>query len=255
MSRVLQIAFATFKETVRRRIFVVSVGFAVLIFVVPIIAIPLAAGQKEVLVKDIGLSFIDVFGVVLAILMASSLVHDEIERKTVYTLLARPIRRRDYQIGKYLGLLLMSAANVGIMAVAFAAIQALALGGVDSEVMVAVGLSYLQVCVLTAVALLITTVSTPLIAIFVSVLVFLCGHLVSDLRLFGEQYCGPVGGAITKAVGCILPNLESFDVKGEVVYASGVSAQFVGLALLYAVCYSALAVFLSGFVFERREFK
>lgn len=255
MNRILCIAATTYRETVRRRVFFVSLGFALLIFFVPIAAIPLASGQKETLVRDIGLSFIDIFSVILSLLMSTLLVHDEIERRTIYTLLARPIRRRDYLFGKYLGLLLMNAVNCGIMAVAFVAILALTLGGVDPALFVSVGMSFLQAAVVTAVALLLTTVSTPILAFCVTIFLFFAGHLLSDLRLFGERFCGPLGRIASSAISYVLPNLENFNIKGELVYGDGVSAGFVMLALLYAAAYSALVVFLSGFLFERREFK
>jgi len=255
VNRILCIAATTYRETVRRRVFFVSLGFALLIFFVPIAAIPLASGQKETLVRDIGLSFIDIFSVVLSLLMSTLLVHDEIDRRTIYTLLARPIRRRDYLFGKYLGLLLMSAVNCGIMAISFTMILALTLGSVDPNLFVSVGMSFLQAAVITAVALLLTTVSTPILAFCVTIFLFFAGHMLSDLRLFGERFCGPIGRHVSAAVSYVLPNLENFNIKGELVYGSGVSASFVMLALLYAAAYSALIVFLSGFLFERREFK
>jgi Cu-processing system permease protein len=253
--RILTVALAAYRETVRRRVFFISIGFALLIFFVPIAAIPLASGQKETLVRDIGLSFIDIFAVILALLMSTSLVHDEIERRTVYTLLARPIRRRDYLIGKYLGLLLMSAVNCAIMAVSFAAIHALALGSFDPQLLVAVTMSFLQAAVITAVAMLITTVSTPLLAFCMTIFLFFAGHMLSDLRTFGERFCGPIGRFFTAAASFALPNLENFDIKGEIVYAGGVSAEFVLMAMLYAVAYVSLIIVLSGYLFEKREFK
>lgn len=255
MKAIASIAAATFKETVRRRVFIASAGFAVLIFIAPIVAIPLASGQKETLVRDIGLSFIDIFGVALALLMCTSLVHDEIDRRTVYTLLARPIRRRDYLFGKYIGLLMMSAANMLVMAGSFAGVLSVTLRHVDPVLFVSIGMSFLQVAVVTAVALLLTTVSTPVLAFIITVFLFFAGHLLSDLRLFGERFCGPVGRSATALVSYALPNLENFDVKGEVVYGAGVSLEFVALAALYAAAYSALLLILSGFLFERREFR
>jgi ABC-type transport system involved in multi-copper enzyme maturation permease subunit len=255
VSAIVAVALATFRETVRRRVFLVSIGFAMLIFFVPIVAIPLSSGQKETLVRDIGLSFIDIFGVVLAVLMSTSLVHDEIERRTIYSLLARPMRRRDYLVGKYLGLLLMSAANLGIMAAAFFAILAATLGVFDVSLLAAILLSFLQVSVVTAIALLLTTIATPLLAACMSMLIVFAGHLASDLRTFGERFCGPAGRFLTRAISYVLPGLESFDVKGEVVYAHGVSIGFVLLACAYAALYSALVILLSSALFERREFK
>ncbi len=255
MSQVLSVALATFRETVRRRVFLVSIGFAILIFVAPLVAMPLASGQRETLVKDIGLSFIDIFGVLLAVLMVTSLVHDEVERRTVYVVLARPIRRRDYVVGKYLGLLLMSAANLGIMAVAFVAILAVALGSVQVGLLASVGLSFLQVSVITAFALLFTTISTPLLATIGSLFVFVAGHLLKDVHLFSSRFAGPVAGRLLEAVTYVLPNLDHFDAKGEFVYGGGVSPTYLLIALAYAACYALLVLLLSALAFERREFK
>jgi len=255
MSRILQVAVATYRETVRRKIFIISIGFALLIFVAPLLAIPLASGQKETLVKDIGLSFMDLFSVFLAVLMATSLVHDEVERRTVYVVLARPIRRCDYIAGKYLGLLFMSAANLAIMGAAFFAILGVTLGRVEPGLLASVGLSFLQVAVVTAFALFFTTVATPLLATIASLFVFVAGHLLSDIQLFASQFGGRLGGRFLEAFTYVLPNLRNFDAKGELVYGSGVSPTFFALALAYGACYSLLLVVLSALVFERREFK
>lgn len=255
MSRVLLVALATFRETVRRRVFLASVGFAMLIVFAPLAAIPLASGQKETLVKDIGLSFIDLFGVLLAILMAASLIHDEMDRRTVYTLLARPIRRRDYLAGKYLGLLLMGAANIAIMAVAFAVVLSLTLGRVEPSLGASVLLSFLQVAVVTAVAMLLTTVSSPVLAALASILFCVAGHAIGDIRTFSDRFAGPVAREAVRVVSWVLPDLEHFNAKGELVYGDGVSAQFLLLAALYAAGYAALVLALSAALFERREFK
>lgn len=255
MSRIVLVALATFKETVRRRVFLASIGFATLIFFAPIVAIPLASGQKETLVKDIGLSFIDVFGVLLAVLMATSLFHDEMEKRTVYTLLSRAIRRRDYLIGKYLGLMLMSVANVGIMTIAFLAVLGLMLGRVEFGLLASVVLSLLQIGVVTAVAMLLTTVSTPILAALASLLFCVAGHFIGDIRIFGDQFVGPVARGAVGIVTLVLPDLENFNAKGELVYGDGVSAAYLGLCVAYAACYVVFTLLLSALLFERREFK
>lgn len=255
MNRVLLVALATYRETVRRRVFFASIGFALLIFIAPIVAIPLASGQKETLVKDIGLSFIDIFSVLLAILMATSLVHDEIERRTVYTLLSRPIRRRDYLIGKYLGLLMMSAVNIGVMSVAFLAILGASLGHIEVGLLASVLLSFLQVAVVTAVAMFFTTVSTPILAALASFLFCVAGHFLSDMKAFASQFAGSFARTSIEIACNLLPNLGNLNAKGELVYGSGVSAQFLLVASTYAACHAALILFLSVLLFERREFK
>ena len=255
MNRTLLVALATYRETVRRRVFLAAIGFSVLIFVAPLVAIPLASGQKETLVKDIGLSFINVFGVLLAILMSTSLVHDEIDRRTVYTLLARPVRRRDYLVGKYLGLTLMSAANVAIMTTAFIAILSVTLGRIEWPLLASALLTFFEIAVVTAVAVLLTTVSTPLLAACASLLFFVAGHFVGDLHAFGEQFSGPGGRSVLRVVSLVLPNLENLNAKGELVYGSGVSLAFLAFSASYAACYAGLLLFLSALLFERREFK
>lgn len=255
MSRTLDVAFATFKETARRKVFLASIAFSLLIFFVPLAAIPLASGQKETLVKDIGLSFIEIFSVLLAVVTVSSLVHDEIERRTVVTVLARSIRRRDYLFGKYLGLLLMSAANIAIMTAGFAGILTLALGHFELGLLAAVGLAFLQVSVVTAVAVLFTTVSSGILATCATLFFFVAGHLLDDLRAFGEQAAVPATAIATRAISYVLPNLGNFDAKGEVVYGAGVSAEHLLLALVYGAGYASVLVILSGFLFEKREFR
>lgn len=255
MRRTLDVALATFKETARRKVFLASIGFSLLIFFAPLAAIPLASGQKETLVKDIGLSFIEIFGVLLAVVTVSSLVHDEIERRTVVTVLARAIRRRDYLFGKYLGLLMMSAANIVIMTAGFAAILGLTLGHFDPRLLSAVGLAFLQIAVVTAIAILLTTLCSGILATCATIFLFIAGHLLDDLRGFGEQVGAPATVFVTRAISYVLPNLANFDAKADVVYGAGVSTEHLLLALLYGAGYASVLVILSGFLFEKREFR
>jgi ABC-type transport system involved in multi-copper enzyme maturation permease subunit len=158
-------------------------------------------------------------------------------------------------VGKYLGLLMMSATNIAVMTAAFLAILGVTLGRVEFGLAASALLSFLQVAVVTAVAMLLTTVSTPILAALASFLFCIAGHFVSDMRVFAERIAGPAARAAVGVVCDLLPNLENLNAKGELVYGGGVSAQFLAVATLYAAGHAALILFLSTLVFERREFK
>jgi ABC-type transport system involved in multi-copper enzyme maturation permease subunit len=196
------------------------------------------------------------------------LVSKEVERRSIYSLLAKPIHRWQLVVGKYVGLVLTLTVNVAVMAAALYVVLAYMRWGVpeavvrawdapplDPALLVAIGLILVELMLVTAIAVFFSTFSTPILSAALTFALFVVGHFSADLRNFEGAVDSPMAGRITRALYWVLPNLAQFDVKAQVVHGQAVPAGYVALALAYAAAYIALLLTMSVLVFSRRDFK
>jgi Cu-processing system permease protein len=265
---VLVIALNTFREAVRDRVFYNLVLFAVLLVGAAVVIGQLAAGQDVKIVKDIGLAAASLFGVGIAIFIGIQLVAREVERRSIYATIAKPVGRPVFLAGKYLGLLLTLAVNILVMAVALFAVlslyqgmageQARAAWGrppMDPRLLIALGHIYLELAVVTAIALLFSTYSSALLSAAFTTAIWVAGHFVADLRTLEAIGADAVTSWTATAVSWLLPNLALFDVKAEVVHGLPIPPGQSLYAVAYALLYIGAVLSMAVAVFHRREFK
>lgn len=268
MRTIALVASAQFRETVRDRVPYSLVVFAVLLMGASYLISQLTAGQDLKIIKDLGLAAMTLFGLLIAVFIGIGLVAKEVERRSIYSLLAKPLTREQFLAGKYLGLALTLAANLGAMTVAYYAVLAYtdwtapatvkagwAAPALDPRLLVAVVLILAELLVVTAIALFFSTFSSPLLSTLLTLALWVAGHLNADLRQFGTVVEAPAAGAAARALSYVLPNLAPFDVKAEVVHGVPVAWTHVGLTLAYAAVYIALLLTAAVLVFRRRDFK
>lgn len=268
--RVRLVAWHVFKESVRDRV-LYSIGvFAVLLVAASVLIGQITAGQDLKIIKDFGLSTIELAGVLMALIMGVGLVAREIERRSIYGLLAKPLPRWEFIVGKYAGLLLTIVVNLGLMTLALYAMLAW-IGwtspenvrasweapALDPRLMLAVVLIIGELALLTALALLFSTfASSTLWAVVFTVGVYVVGLESQALRQFTATTGGHVSwGRAVDAVGWLVPAFDTFDRKLEVVHGIPVPLGFVAMRLLYAAIYTAVVLGGAVLTFTHREFK
>lgn len=268
--RIGLVAWHVFKESVRDRV-LYGIGAFALLLVAGTLAIgQITAGQDVKIIKDLGLATIELAGALMTVFIGVGLVSKEIERRSILGLLAKPLRRWEFVVGKYVGLVLTITVNLWVMALALWVVLAwvawtspenVRLSWVAPPVDPRLGLAVLMITVemalLTAVALFFSTFSSSaLVSVGLTVGVFIAGLLSTDLRHFGDLVEAPtVVVSLVSAIGWVLPAFSEFDIKAPIVHGLPVGARFVLLSLLYAVLYAATMVGASVAVFGRREFK
>lgn len=262
------IAVSVFKESVRDKVLYNLVFFAVLMIAVSYLLSQLTAGQDIKIIKDLGLAAMSIFGLFIAVFIGIGLVSKEVEKRSIYSLLAKPIRRHEFIIGKYIGLLLTLLVNLTVMVAAYYAV----LGGVawldgswfrphwaapavDPALLKAVAMIFLQLAIVTAVALFFSTFSSPLLAAALTFGLYAIGHFNADLKNFEAVVESRPVVFLARALYYLLPNLAPLDIKNEVVHAVPVAASYLLLNTAYAVTYVAVLVSASVFIFGRRDFK
>jgi ABC-type transport system involved in multi-copper enzyme maturation permease subunit len=262
------IAINVFRESVRDKVLYNLVLFAMLMIGASYLIGQLTAGQDVKIVKDLGLSAISMFGVFIAVFIGIGLVSKEVERRSIYALLAKPVHRYQIVIGKYAGLTLTLAVNVVIMAGALYAVLVYTSWGVDATVqrawdapaldpalLKAVALILVELMLITAMALFFSTFSTPMLSAAFTFGLFIVGHFSADLRNFDQVVDSPAAVRLARGLYWILPNLAQFDVKAQVVHGQPVPVGYLALTAAYAALYISILLAIAMFVFSRRDFK
>jgi Cu-processing system permease protein len=232
MRAVALVAGAVFRESVRDRVPYSMVMFAILLMAASYLMSQLTAGQDLKIIKDLGLAALSIFGLLIAVFLGIGLVSKEVERKSIFGLLAKPVTRTQFVLGKYAGLVATLVVNLGLMTLIVA-----------------------EVALVTAIALFFSTFSSPLLAALLTLGLWVAGHFNSDLRNFGTVVDSAPIIAVARVLYYVLPNLAPFDVKAEVVHGLPVGLRHVGYTLLYAALYSSVLLTAAVVVFRRRDFK
>jgi len=268
MQGIRHIAVNVFRESVRDKVLYNLVFFAVLLMSASYLIGQLTAGQDVKIIKDLGLAAMSVFGLFIAVFIGIGLVSKEVERRSVYALLAKPVRRHEFIVGKYLGLVLTLAVNVAIMAAAYYLVltymswmalpnvkAAWEAPAIDPALLKAIFLIFVELCLITAVALFLSTFSSPILSAVLTFGIYVVGHFNADLKNFEHVVDSKVAVYLARAAYYVLPNLAPFDVKADVVHAQPVPWSYVAFTTGYGLVYIVLLVLIAMFVFSRRDFK
>lgn len=268
MRTIWLIAVAVFKESVRDRVPYAMVVFAVLLMAASFLIGQMTAGQDMKIIKDLGLAALAIFGLFIAVFIGIGLVSKEVEKKSVFGLLSKPVSRTQFILGKYTGLVMTLAVNLGVMTIAYYLVlyymYQTATGSqragwpapaMDPRLLIAIGLVFAELMLVTALALFFSTFSSPLLATLLTIGLWVAGHFNTDLRNFGAIIDSAAAAALARAAYYVLPNLAPFDVKAEVVHGMPVSLRHVGLTLAYAAVYITTLLTAAVAIFRRRDFK
>ena len=268
MRAIRYIAANVFRESVRDRVPYNLVVFAILLIASSYLLGQLTAGQDIKIIKDLGLGAMSVFGLFISIFIGIGLVSKEVERRSVYALLAKPISRPQFIAGKYAGLVLTLAVNVGVMALALYAVLAYMTylatpdsrglwetPGTDPALLKAMLLIFVELMLVTAIALFFSTFSSPILSAALTFGVYVAGHFNADLRNYGQVVDSPVAAGVARVLYHVIPDLSAFDVKTQVVHGLAVPAGYIATTIGYGAAYIAALLLIATFVFSRRDFK
>jgi ABC-type transport system involved in multi-copper enzyme maturation permease subunit len=252
MRRIAAVAANTFRETVRERVLYNLVFFAILMTLAGLLLGQLSIRQDEKIIKDIGLAAMDVFGTLIAMFIGVGLVNKEIERRSLYPLLAKPLTREEFFVGKFVGLSFTLLVNVAVMLLGLWLTLAATGRRPDLHLVAAVFPIYLGLLLVVALALLFSTLTSPALAAVCTFGVVLGGRF-SDVIHNMRQVAPGVPGWLPTALFYLLPNFRRFDFKDRVVYGDPVGADVLLWVTAYAAVYVATLVLLGLSVFRRRD--
>ena len=254
LSRVLAVAANTFRETIRERVLYNLVFFAILMTLSGLLLGQLSIRQDEKIIKDLGLAAMDVFGTVIAIFIGVGLVAKEIERRSLYPLLAKPLSRGELLLGKFAGLAFTLLVNVAVMALGLYLTLLLTGRRLDLSLLKAVYGIYLGLLVVLALALFFSTVTSSAVASVCTVSVVAAGRFSDVIRNMNQVTTG-VPTFMTEFLYWLLPNFRNFDFKNAVVYGLPVPFDLLALVTLYAAVYTSVVLLLALAAFRSKDFQ
>lgn len=306
LGRIYAIGINTFREAVRDRVLYGVVGCATAVLLFSLALAELSLNEQQRVVMDIGLASISLFAVIVAVFLGSSLLYKEIERKTLYVILPKPIHRAEFLLGKYAGIvltalvfiLLMGAVQLWVASVQAGAeawallavpvvmgvalgigmrvsrdrtavlvpmslAAALAAGAVAASAGVEVGvvaasllLNAAEVAVVSAVALLFSSFSTPFLTGLLSLGVWIVGRSADDMASMRSDAIGPEVKSLLVFLSEIVPNFNLFVPGRQSLLddSHGGPVVYVAETLGYAALYTAVVLFLAALIFRRRDF-
>jgi Cu-processing system permease protein len=258
MGRIAAIAGNAFREAVRDRVLYNLVLFVLLLTGTAIFIGGLSGGQERKIIVDLGLSAMLLFGVFIAIFVGVGLVYKEIERRTIYAIFSKPVRRGEFIVGKYLGLSLTLLVNVLVMGAGVSLALIYVSRGWDPlalRIWPAVLLIYVELMILTGVALLFSSFSSPALSALLTFFVFIIGHFSSDLKGLATSMGSAGARWLFRGLYYLLPNLASFSYITPAAHGQLPPAPIVATAVLYAIIYITIILSAAVLIFSRRNFK
>ncbi len=249
------IALNTLREAIRDRVLYTLLFFALLLIGSSSLLSTLSIGEEIKIVKNLGLQSISLFGLLIAIFVGIGLLHKEIDRRTVYPILSKPISRVGFLLGKYLGVLGIIGVEVSIMAFLYMGILFVYEKAIYSQILYAIFLIFLELSVVTSIALFFSSFSTPILSGFFTLTLYAVGHLSGELKMLGERSESTSIKYFTNALYYLLPNLENFNIKAEAIYQIPVSGKYILFSTYYALLYIMLLMGMACLIFQKRDFK
>jgi len=248
------IALNTFLENLRDKILYSLLLFAALLIAASIFLGALTIAEQDKIVTDMGLAAINIIGVIIAIFVGIGLVSKEIERRTIYTIMARPVSRTQFVLGKYVGLAVTLTVNIAVMF----AVLLLTLWWIQAPVhlslLQAAGLIFVELLVVMALAMLFSTFSSATVSASLTLGLYVVGHLTQDLKGIAEKSENEFMTACVTGLYYLSPNLELLNIKGPAAAGVSVSLSYQAWATAYGVLYAGLLLAFACAIFQRRDF-
>lgn len=252
MKNIFVIAKNTFRAAIRDRILHGILVFAFLFILFTVFLGSISLGEDLMVIRSIGLAGIYLFGIVITVFLASFLISLEIERRTLYLILSKPVSTLELIVGKFVGLLAAIVLITLSMAVVYLGVVWYKGGGFDFGALGAIALQLFETGLFIAVTTLFSTFATPFAAAIYGILVLYIGHSLSTLLQYAN-YRGAVLKTAATVIYYLVPNLEKFNVRNAVVHHIFPTVGMIGIAALYAALYAVVLLYLAKYLLERKD--
>lgn len=252
------VARNTFREAVRDRVLYNLVFFALLMIVAAILVGQISIGIESLVIISLGLSAISMIGLLMAVFIGVGLVYKEIDKRTLYALLSKPVRRGEFLVGKFAGLVLTLGVNTTLMALGLAAALFYvkrSFVAADGYILVAVYFILLKLALVTALALLFSCFSTPLLSILFTAGIYVAGLFANDIRSFSKITGSRALDAAAVTFSYLIPNFNNFNAIASAAHGRAISGKLILQNSAYAAVYTAIVLLVATATFARRNLK
>ncbi len=253
MGRTICIAQNTVKEAFRDKVMYSLAFFGALVLILNRVLTPLALGEGPKITRDVGLSSISLFGLFIIILSGTTLIHRELDKKTIAVILSKPVSRGEFIVGRFFGLFATIAVIALSMALLLQAVLLITDGAADLKVMLVSLLTVFELMVMTSIAVFFSAAVSPMLGAMITFAAYVVGSFSGDLIRLVALDNGSAARIGARFLYYVLPNLEMFNLRAAAVHDLAIDPARVGAGVLYALTYSAAMVLLAVVVFRRRE--
>lgn len=253
MKAIWGITKLTIQEALRNKILYLLLGFAVFLVSSSWIIGELTVGDELKVIKDLCISGIHMFGVLITTFIGISLIFREMEKRTIYLILSKPIPRYHFLVGKFLGLSLTLLGALVVLVVVFSLILALK-GGFNGHTLLAFYTIYLEWLIIAGIAILFSSFSTPLLSTMLTLSAFLMGHLTESLLMLKGRLASGMAGGVLTALFYALPNLELFNIRSQIVHNLSLPSSYFLTTTAYWILYLATLLMFASWLFQKKDF-
>ena len=254
MKRILGIGINTYREGLRdKTLLSVSISGFLLIAASKIL-VPISVGESYRVITNFGLALVEIFSVLLTVFIGTRILYDEIERKTIYTVVTKPVRISEFLIGKLLGVTLLVFSIQLLLFITIFLFSKIYLRFVFFKAFVWFYFLFFEMLILNGAAILLSTFTTPITAGIISMLVYIIANTSSYLKELSQMVNIPFFTFITNLLYYFLPNFTLTNVKTELVYNLPIDKGLYIFAPSYGLLYAAFLMTIATMLFERREF-
>jgi ABC-type transport system involved in multi-copper enzyme maturation permease subunit len=252
---VLTLAKYTVRLYIKERVLLIVLLFGFILMISSYILSPLAVGAQQKIVVDVGLALVSILGILLIILFGASSFYRERERGILSALLAKPVSRVDFLLGKYLGTAFTVVLVMLLMAVMHFIVMLLSGVELNINIFWAIHLSLIEASLIASIMAFFSSFSTPVLGSFFTICVVVSGSLSKDLLAFAEQFGTGIFKIIATAGYYVLPNLSLFNVRQEAVHGLPLPEGFIYSVSIYGIFYTLFMLFLSALIFRKRDMR
>jgi len=252
MKAIRIISGLTLKEALRNRILYLLFFFAAVLVVSSWIISELTVGDALKIIKDLGLGSIHFLGVLITIFIGIGLVFRELEKRTVFIILSKPVHRFEFLLGKFAGLAVtLLLVLTGLVSVFYVVL--FLKGDPNPKFLLAFYLMYLEWLMIAGIAVLFSSFSTPLLSVMLALASFFAGHLSASLLLLQKRIDSEPINALLSALYYMLPNLEFFNIRSQMVHDFPIAGRYYAEVTLYWVLYLGTLLFFSIRIFQKKD--
>jgi ABC-type transport system involved in multi-copper enzyme maturation permease subunit len=254
MNKILTIAENTFKESVRDKILISITIVGFLLIASSKIFIPISIGEEVKIIKDFGISLVEMFGVLIVVFIGTRIFHQEIERKTIYSVMSKPVSELEFVAGKFLGLYYLIVVVQILLFAIFLLFSKFYLRSVDIYLFNILYFFLFEFLLLDALAIFFSCFTSPLTSGILTLLTFFIAHLTGYLIVLTRILKVPTLSRIFNFLYYALPNFSVFNIKATILYHLPITINSYLLAFSYSFLYSTILIIFSSFLYSKKEF-
>ncbi|MCA9752809.1 MAG: ABC transporter permease [bacterium] len=245
----------TFRESLRDRLLSTLMFFGGIFVCASVVVAPLTLGQQDRIIRDLGLSSVAIFTILMIVMVGTGMVYREIERKTIHTILTQPVGRPSFILGKFLGLYGTVLVAIATLSAFWLGVVGLFGGGLHLYLFEAIAMVAMEAAIVTAVAIFFSSIASPLLSAVFTFLVWISGHLAHDLKMLTARAENPILDFVVEGLYLVLPSLHHFHVRNNILSGANLSQDQMLWGFAYCCLYCIAVLILTVLAFARRDFE